>query len=1226
MTAATQDGLGSAGRTEIVAFASPGQRGSGQTSVVGNAAWALAAAGRRVLVLDWATSPPPVGAYLGMPVAEPEPGPDLTAAGRLLGLSWRRLRRYQTPRHAGPGLIDVVPEATPPNLDPVPDWAAAREQLRACGYDYLLVDSPQGLGAAYDVLAELSDTVVVCFRPGTASVHRLLTMVDGLLGGERRPRLVTVLTQFSPAPAETDSLRHLEDRLARLRDGGEAGVDVVEIPQHAYHERLAVTLDDGAVRDGLLRVVRLITGGAVQEPPAVDPAVRSWYRHDFADLSGIDPVGTVHLAYQPSERRWADWVWTELDRCGAKPQDADPDQTVVIGPPPAGAASPVLQIQVDDPESGPADGGGYVIGLSGRSEDDARGLLLTHLGMRPRTEPPGPEVFRPRYPGGDPTAPELIQVPARDDGFVGRVDEIEALRDRLLGTPGEPIAIVGEPGAGKTQLALEYVRQFLGDYDVVWWVPAEDRETIDRSLTRLGAGLDELRGPAPGPAAEPAPDEHDLGPDARQALTRLADRTSPRPYLLVFDNVRDVGHLGTLPRAGHGHVLIVAQPGVLPAGSFPELPLGPLRERDSIALLQRSVPDMAVEDAAAIAAATGHLPLALRLAGAWLEDQVNELFRKAPAAALTTVRAAAAVLRERVGPDAPGSGLLRIWQMVRENLHRTPTGRLAVRLAELCAYLSGDRIGLRLIRSSPMVEALLEAGGEDAARLESDPVEFDRILWTGARFGVFELVWGSQGRLRMNSALQRAVRDSLSPEARAERRARAQRVLARFAPGIVEDDDREQQSRLIELQAHLGPSGATEAVDVAVRRWVVRQVRHMQLQQVAGVNDAALEVAQRALASWQHGAVPPDDPALLWLRVELANILRRRGEYGPAREIDEDVRRLLLGGPGDEHPRSLIVARGLAGDLRALGRFEDAAHFDRIAFDGFRNLFGGDHAHTLMAAHNFALSSYLNGDVHTAVQRERDVLERRIRLLTETNPRTWWTAGSLGVYQRESGDLEGALQTLRQAKLWAGRSLGPGRRENPVDLRVERAFLTTVWRAGKMTARTAISELEQLVAAYGRVSGERHPDTWGCRLAVASVLHGAGRSREAAATAQAVLAGYEDSHAFGADHPITAVCRLNLAVYLRGAGDLEEARDLGEKAWQGLEATLSGETHPWVLAAMIDQSGHLAAAGRREEASELAARALKLCREDLPRHPYTIVARSNVEGRIVDIDIDVPSM
>src|SRR2546430_4916689 len=72
-------------------------------------------------------------------------------------------------------------------------------------------------------------------------------------------------------------------------------------------------------------------------------------------------------------------------------------------------------------------------------------------------------------------------VPRRNPNFTGRDDLLVRLRDRLASASGLPHALVGPGGVGKTQLATEYAYRHRDDYDLIWWIAAEDPVEVRRS-------------------------------------------------------------------------------------------------------------------------------------------------------------------------------------------------------------------------------------------------------------------------------------------------------------------------------------------------------------------------------------------------------------------------------------------------------------------------------------------------------------------------------------------------------------------------------------------------------------------------------------------------------------------------------------------------------------------------------------------------------------------------
>jgi hypothetical protein len=125
--------------------------------------------------------------------------------------------------------------------------------------------------------------------------------------------------------------------------------------------------------------------------------------------------------------------------------------------------------------------------LVGLQEPAAKQALLVGI-SRERAKPSTPPRFppaagrtvpeRPRFPAA---LPPIWNIPhGRNPNFTGRVELLDALERALASTQAAALtqAIHGLGGVGKTQLAVEYAYRHAVEYELVWWVRAEEPATL----------------------------------------------------------------------------------------------------------------------------------------------------------------------------------------------------------------------------------------------------------------------------------------------------------------------------------------------------------------------------------------------------------------------------------------------------------------------------------------------------------------------------------------------------------------------------------------------------------------------------------------------------------------------------------------------------------------------------------------------------------------------------
>jgi tetratricopeptide (TPR) repeat protein len=187
--------------------------------------------------------------------------------------------------------------------------------------------------------------------------------------------------------------------------------------------------------------------------------------------------------------------------------------------------------------------------------------------------------------------------------FVGRVKEIRALRNQLVGgSVGVVTAVHGVGGMGKTELAVTYAHYFAADYQGgTWQVDADGHTDLLEAVSTL------TRFPELGMSdGEDNKDQQLLG---RRVLGRLgelhstAENTDPdtAACLLLLDNVSETELLSTrqlavLPQEPWLHLLVTTRLGENDVGaagskaSVATIPIGPLHAEDALELVREHQP------------------------------------------------------------------------------------------------------------------------------------------------------------------------------------------------------------------------------------------------------------------------------------------------------------------------------------------------------------------------------------------------------------------------------------------------------------------------------------------------------------------------------------------------------------------------------------------------------------------------------------------------------------
>ncbi|WP_433516514.1 FxSxx-COOH system tetratricopeptide repeat protein [Nonomuraea sp. CA-143628] len=820
------------------------------------------------------------------------------------------------------------------------------------------------------------------------------------------------------------------------------------------------------------------------------------------------------------------------------------------------------------------------------------------------------------------------KIPPRNKNFTGREGLLERLRSGITSdvTAVVPHALHGMGGVGKTQVAVEYAWRYQSEYDVVWWISADQALLVPAALAALAPRL----GLPPAKA---------VGIDDTAAAVLHALRRG-EPYerwLLIFDNADRPEDINQLIPRGPGHVLITSRNQEW-RSVVETVPVDVFTQGESVQFLHKRVSNNLREaDAQRLADELGHLPLALEQAGALqaeagmsVDEYLQQLAKHMPD-----------TLQMPKPLDYPRS-MTAAWRLSVSQLEQQLAE--AVELLRCCAFFGPEPIPVDVFRWG-----VSDAVGPGLQQLLDRPLLRSKAIRVIGRYALAKLDPETR-TLQVHRLIQALLRADLREEDHHRYRKVVHLLLASAVLG--DPDDEANWLRYAELVQHIVPAEVAATRDPKVREFALKMVRYLYM---SGQHQTSRAFVESFLQQWIKDSGPHDEHVIV-AESQLGLVLRELGDYSKAYDTDRSALERSRQVFGPEHERSLFISQGFGADLRALGDFDRAREHDEDVLRGHEATFPPDHLELLSAKNNLALDYALISRYERARTEHEEVFTVSSRKLDVSKVAHLAFWGNLARVVRLCGDYEEASDLGEDAHAFGVQELDV---EHWVTLRTAKDRSIALRRTGRVD--DALELAQDVYERYKRLYGASHPDTLAAAMNLTNNMRSTGRINSAFELALDTMNRYPE--AYGQDHPYNHGCAGNLALLHRVRGDVESARKLNDQCLRALDSRLSrdhhysltvainlasdltalgeldtalslsedtlersrrllGETHPLALGCAANLSVVLRRRGADEQAEELQSRTIaQYERVRGHDHPDTVVA---TEGRQLDFDFDPP--
>jgi DNA-binding SARP family transcriptional activator/tetratricopeptide (TPR) repeat protein len=586
-----------------------------------------------------------------------------------------------------------------------------------------------------------------------------------------------------------------------------------------------------------------------------------------------------------------------------------------------------------------------------------RAILIRDPALDPPTGPVRTGPLRQRVPS---------LLPAGIADFTGRAGQVEQIGRHLTdwgkGRFAAPVVVItGQGGVGKTSLAVHAARgvaghfpdgQLFADLHAGAGHPVDPMRVLERFLRALGV---------PGPQVPE-------GLDERAEVYR--DLLADRKVLVVLDDAAGESQISPLLPGGEAAaVLITSRHRLGGLAGAAHLEVGVLDAETSLELLGRIAGTARVRAeagaAAAVAGQCGHLPLALRVAGARLAERPHWAIHQ---------------LADRLADET-------------RRLDELRHGDLALRPSISLSYHSASEPARRLLRRLALVEAPVFSGWVAAALLDQPPAGAEDALDELVSARLAEIAGTGSGvhsRYRLHDLIRLYARERLAAdEPAAEQAAALERALGALLYVAREADHRHAEFPETRMRSDATlwtlPGPLVEQLVSDPMAWFEREraalVSGIRQAAGAGLTDLCWGLAFTAATLFESRAYFDDWRETHQIALDaarragdvrgqatmlytLGSLHMQQGHHAPARE-ELTAAEGLFQDTGDDQGIASVTAQ-LANLDRMSGRLDDAERRSQQALSIVRRT--GDQAREASLLKNLARTKLELGQLDDALE------------------------------------------------------------------------------------------------------------------------------------------------------------------------------------------------------------------------------------------------------------------